>query len=176
MRIKLTTPVARRLSRELRKAGRREIGGLLMGEHVEPNVFKIVDISVQRSGGSRACFIRQPQEHREDLDRFFKRTGSDYRRFNYLGEWHSHPSFHATPSAMDLDTMQTIVEDPTVGVNFLVLLIARIGGGDEIQLSVTAFLPRERPHEVDLEYDKEIDALGPKERGFAAWIRRLFIR
>jgi [CysO sulfur-carrier protein]-S-L-cysteine hydrolase len=176
MRIKLTTPVAQRLSRELLKAGRREIGGLLMGEHVEPDVFKIVDISVQRSGGSHACFIRQPHEHRKDLDRFFRRTGADYKRFNYLGEWHSHPSFHATPSDTDLHTMQAIVEDPAVGVNFLVLLIARISGREQMQLSVTAFLPLEAPHEVKLEFEETSEAAPAAHRGFVAWVCDLFSR
>jgi hypothetical protein len=41
MRILLTTPIAQRLQRELRRAGAREIGGLLMGEHLEPEVFRI---------------------------------------------------------------------------------------------------------------------------------------
>jgi hypothetical protein len=97
-----------------------------MGEHVRDEVFRVVSISVQRSGGSQICFIRQPQEHEAQLKEFFARTGADYTRFNYLGEWHSHPSFEPAPSDTDVQTMQSIVDDPTVGVNFLVLMIPRL--------------------------------------------------
>jgi integrative and conjugative element protein (TIGR02256 family) len=95
-----------------------------MGEHIGDELFRVVEISVQRSGGTAACFIRHPNEHKAQLERFFAQTGNDYARFNYLGEWHSHPSFEPAPSETDVCTMQSIVEDPEVGVNFLVLLCA----------------------------------------------------
>ena len=60
MQLLLPSRLIQRLQSELKRAGNREIGGLLMGEHVRDEVFRIVDISVQRSGGDRACFIRQP--------------------------------------------------------------------------------------------------------------------
>src|SRR5690606_1513044 len=107
MRLLLTVPIALRLRRELRRAGRREIGGLLMGEHLYDDVFRIADITVQRSGGAKTCFVRQPHEHQAELNSFFERTGANYSRFNYLGEWHSHPSFDPLPSETDLQTMQS---------------------------------------------------------------------
>ena len=110
-----------------------------MGEHVRDEVFRAIDISVQRSGGSHACFIRRPHEHQKELDEFFARTGADYTRFNYLGEWHSHPSFEPLPSITDMHTMQSIVDDPAVGVNFLVLLIPRLSKWRRIELSAMAF-------------------------------------
>ena len=93
MKILLAPPIVKRLRRELRRAGNREIGGLLMGEDLGNGDFRVVEISVQRSGGTEACFIRNPEDHQTELDTFFARTGNDYSRFNYLGEWHSHPSF-----------------------------------------------------------------------------------
>jgi hypothetical protein len=110
-----------------------------MGEHVGNEVFRVVDISVQWSGGSQICFIRNPGNHQSQLRDFFERTGADYSRFNYLGEWHSHPSFDPLPSAVDNETMQSIVEDPTVGANFLVLLIPRLSNDKSIEASATAF-------------------------------------
>jgi proteasome lid subunit RPN8/RPN11 len=73
-----------------------------MGEHVRDDIFRVVDISVQRSGGSQSCFIRNPTDHQAQLQDFFARTSEDYSRFNYLGEWHSHPSFTAAPSITDI--------------------------------------------------------------------------
>ena len=49
MKIILAPQIVQRLRRELRRAGRREIGGLLMGEDLGSEQFRVVDISVQRS-------------------------------------------------------------------------------------------------------------------------------
>jgi [CysO sulfur-carrier protein]-S-L-cysteine hydrolase len=135
MQLLLTRSVVKSLRRELRRAGRREIGGLLMGEHVRDETFRVVSISVQRSGGSHSSFLREPREHQAQLQEFFARTGSDYTRFNYLGEWHSHPSFEPAPSEVDVQTMQSIVEDPMVGANFLVLMIPRLGKRSRVELT-----------------------------------------
>lgn len=139
MQLLLTPEVTKRLRRELRRAGSREIGGLLLGEHVRNELFRVVDISVQRSGGSHAGFMRQPRQHQKQLRTFFRRTGGDYTRFNYLGEWHSHPCFEPVPSAMDLETMQSIVSDPAVGVNFLVLLVCRLVHSEALEATAAAF-------------------------------------
>jgi integrative and conjugative element protein (TIGR02256 family) len=139
MQLLLPSQLIRRLQRELRRAGRREIGGLLMGEHVRDEVFRIVDVSVQRTGGSQACFIRHPKDHEKQLKKFFGRTGGDYARFNYLGEWHSHPTFEPIPSRTDLCTMQSMVEDPDVGVNFLVLLVCKKARDEAIEATAIVF-------------------------------------
>ncbi|MEO8339032.1 MAG: Mov34/MPN/PAD-1 family protein [Nitrospirota bacterium] len=141
MQLLVARPVIERLERELRRAGRREIGGLLMGEHVRDELFRLVELSVQRSGGTNACFIRLPADHKVQLDKFFAETGNDFTRFNYMGEWHSHPSFEPLPSDTDIRTMQSIVEDPDAGVNFLVLMVCRMasGRGRVLELTATAF-------------------------------------
>jgi len=141
MQLLLNRSLMERLHNELRGAGRREIGGLLMGEHVDGDRFRIVDFSVQRTGGTRSCFIRNPRSHDKHLEAFFERTNNDYTRFNYLGEWHSHPGFAPLPSTEDLRTMQSIVDDTSVGVNFLVLLIARLAECEDLELTATAFRP-----------------------------------
>ena len=150
MQVLLTPQVTKRLQRELRRAGSREIGGLLLAEHVGEELFRIVEISVQRTGGTHAGFMRDPSRHQRQLKKFFRRTGEDYERFNYLGEWHSHPSFSADPSATDIETMQSIVEDPAVGVNFLVLLVCRRNADDEVEASSAAFLAHHPPARVSL--------------------------
>jgi integrative and conjugative element protein (TIGR02256 family) len=157
MQLLLPAPVLKRLDHELRCARRNEIGGLLLGEHLGGEVFSVVDFSVQRSGGSFSHFTRNPEEHRAELQRFFAETGNDYARFNYLGEWHSHPSFEAVPSGTDILTMQSIVEDPDVGVNFLILLVCRMGvrRRRKIELSAMAFRPGALPQTVPVSFEQQ---------------------
>jgi len=102
MKLLLPDTVENQLKRELRAAGRREIGGVLLGELVGPGVFRVAEITVQRTGGTSSTFVRIPRLHAEAIQAFFRRTGHRYERFNYLGEWHSHPSYPTRPSASDL--------------------------------------------------------------------------
>ena len=141
MIVQLPPDFIERLAPELAKAGRREIGGVLVGEHLAEATFRVADFSVQRSGGSVSCFVRQPVKHRRFLKRFFKRTGRDFERFNYLGEWHSHPCFEAVPSSTDLSQMQAIVEDETNAAHFALLLIVRMGSTRHVEVNALAFTP-----------------------------------
>lgn len=127
----------------------------MMGEHVREGVFRVVDVSVQRSGGSHTQFVRDPANHDVQLRSFFARTGQDFTRFNYLGEWHSHPTFEPLPSAVDIATMQSLVEDPKVGANFLILLIATLTAGRRIDVSAMAFTPNALPVTVAIHYEHE---------------------
>jgi hypothetical protein len=72
---------------------------------------------------------------------------------------------------MDIQTMQSIVEDPTVGVNFLVLMVCRLGGGrrSTIELSATAFRAGTSPLAVPVSFEPQ--AQGPKVN-FVERIRR----
>ena len=126
MRVILPRDITEMLRSSLRLAGRNEIGGILMGEHVGADEFCVREVTVQKGGGSFAYFLRAVKSVLPPLERFFRRTGNDYRRFNYLGEWHSHPSFECTPSEQDSRTMRELVRDAAVGANFAVLVILRL--------------------------------------------------
>ena len=100
-----------------------------MGECLAPDRFRVADLTIQQRGGSFASFIRRLGEALAALARFFRQTGEEYTRFNYLGEWHSHPSFSTTPSEKDVRSMLEIAGDPEVGANFVALLVVRLVAG-----------------------------------------------
>ncbi|MBA3638602.1 MAG: Mov34/MPN/PAD-1 family protein [Acidobacteria bacterium] len=175
MQLLLPTQVTKRLRQELRRAKAREIGGLLMGEHVRDDVFRAVDISVQRSGGSQIHFVRDPSSHATQLDAFFARTGNDFTRFNYLGEWHSHPTFDPAPSSIDCDSMQSIVDNPDVGVNFLVLLVVKLAGRQRIAGTATVFRPL-LPSMSVVVLSEDIGPGSRFERALPSWLRGWFTR
>lgn len=140
-KILINEELTSRLIHELNKAKGREIGGLLMGEHVSENIFRISNLTVQRKEGGTEYFIRHMgNQVQEDLEFFFKESNYNYEKFNYLGEWHSHPSFPLIPSKKDQSTMWEIVNDPEVGALFAVLLIVKLDNGT-LRGSVNAFVP-----------------------------------
>lgn len=149
MEIRIPRSVAIRIRRSLRRAGDREIGGVLMGEQICPGEFRIVDFSVDDQSGSRAHFVRDPSRHSSALDDFFERTGADYARFNYLGEWHSHPNFSVRPSPADALSMQSLV-DGERGIDFSVLLIVRLRWLLRVEATASVFLKGREPYQANI--------------------------
>jgi [CysO sulfur-carrier protein]-S-L-cysteine hydrolase len=133
----------------LRRAGRREIGGIVMGEQISPDSFRIVDFSVDVTTGTAAHFVRSPEQHTAALQAFYERTGSDFKRFNYLGEWHSHPSFPALPSEEDMASMQSLV-DGEREINFASLMIIKLKYRLMLQASAYMFVRQRHPMRVTL--------------------------
>jgi len=140
MKIHLPLRIQYVLLNKLRDAGKQEIGGILMGEHIGEEEFRVFDLTIQKHSGSLSSFLRTPTDAIISLRKFFKRTGNNYKRFNYLGEWHSHPSFLAQPSDKDIHSMVEIATDRKIGVNFVILLIVRLKSACELEANAEVFL------------------------------------
>lgn len=164
MKLLVPSEIAVRIRAELRLAGRTEVGGLLMGEHVAENTFRVVDLTVQRSGASHSEFVRDPGVHGPELAAFFERTGRNYARFNYLGEWHSHPGFPPRPSLSDIAEMVRLVDDPEVGVSFAILMIVRLRFFGRLIGSATIFPRAQTPMSVILVWERETASVGLRTR------------
>jgi len=162
----LTAHCVRKLKRELRAAGLNEIGGVLAAEQVADGQFVVRDLSVQRDG-TFASFVRDPAPHRAFMRRFHMRMGNNPERFNYLGEWHSHPSFLALPSPPDLRQMKALIEDEEQIASFLVLMIVKLERNGGLLGSTYAFRRQMPPLRVYLKAGEgcnvreEIDITAP---------------
>lgn len=133
----------------LSKAGRREIGGVIMGEHIGPNEFIVRQMTVHRCGAV-AYFVRRLEEAISGFSKFFNETGHNYQVFNYIGEWHSHPSFEPYPSSKDDRSMLQIVQDKSVGANFAVLVIVKSGSKGELVITAHTYLPNGTKSESEI--------------------------
>lgn len=131
----------------LRWSWPREIGGILMGEQLAPGHFRVVDFSVDRTSGTAAHFVRSPEHHQHALDDFFERTDADYRRFNYLGEWHSHPRFSVRPSPEDVNSMTDLVHGER-DITFATLMIVRLRYFLHLELCCYMFARHQPPSAV----------------------------
>ena len=140
LKLVLPSNISHQIERALIKAGRYEVGGLLMAEHVGTNEFVVREVTITRQG-TFASFVRHIRDVWAILRRFFDRTTHDYARFNYIGEWHSHPSFDPFPSTQDHWTMREIIADRTVGANFVVLLVVKLGPEQALVGTVHTYLP-----------------------------------
>lgn len=156
MQIVLLDRIEQRLVVALKDADSQEIGGILMGEHISEDTYLVQDLTIQRHTGTLASFVRVVKDILGPLRRFFHRTNHNYTRFNYLGEWHSHPSFALEPSNLDRETMWELVEDPNVGANFAVLLIVRLHDFNRLEGTAAVYLPGHRMIKAELVREEEI--------------------
>jgi [CysO sulfur-carrier protein]-S-L-cysteine hydrolase len=145
MRLLVPPEIRSKLVDALSSAGRREIGGILMGEHIGPDTFRVKELTIQRKGGSFAAFVRIVSEILAPLRAFFESTKHDYTKFNYLGEWHSHHSFALRPSGPDHATMYEMATDPQLGARFVVLLLVKLSNAEQLEASVTVYQPNQTP-------------------------------
>ena len=150
MKLEIGPGIEGRFRSALKSARRREIGGMLFAEQLAPGHFRIIDFSLDSFSGSHTNFRRDPITHRTTLDAFFDKTGRDYARFNYLGEWHSHPSFSVRPSSEDISTMTEIVSDADNTITFALLLIVRLRMRFILESSWTLFSDQQAPQRLRL--------------------------
>jgi len=135
--------IKKRLTRSCAKAGSNECGGILFGRHVAENTFKIEEITADpRKGGAFAVFVRDLKWNLRRLSIFFNKHNNNFTKFNYLGEWHSHPQFQLIPSSRDHQTMIDIITDPSVGANFVILMIVKIENSD-LKAKCWAYFPNQ---------------------------------
>ena len=144
MKVELTKDVRDRMILCLANAKRREIGGILMAEQVEPGEFRIVEFSLDEFAGNVNHFVRSPEHHQAALNAFFARTGNDYARYNYLGEWHSHPNHAPNPSATDINSMRDLLDEER-NISFAILLIVKRGWWRRLYCSAVLFRRGEEP-------------------------------
>lgn len=126
MRIRLTRESFYDLRQALERGGIRETGGQLFGEQIAPSDFVVTRLTVQHQVGSFSRFVVDIVQAMRDALEFFRSTNRQFARFNYIGEWHSHPSFAIEPSHTDTTAMRDIVNDADFRGHFAVLVIARL--------------------------------------------------
>ena len=126
MNLRLPSDQIRTLRTALERAGTSEIGGQMYGEQLAPSDFRVTDLTFQRRPGTLARFVVDLVQAARDALGFFERTEHLYTRFNYIGEWHSHPSFAVRPSSTDVASMRALVADAGFRGHFAVLMIVRL--------------------------------------------------
>lgn len=152
MRLRLPPDQVGALRKALNSAGTNEIGGQIFGEQLAPSDFRATELTFQKRSGTFAKFIVNLVQAGRDAVRFFNRTQHRYARFNYIGEWHSHPSFEVRPSGTDISSMRSLVADSDFRGTFAVLMITRLDD-DRLTCGAWLFDPQGRDKTVHLEVE-----------------------
>jgi hypothetical protein len=152
VKIAVATDQTKKLAAALTRAGNNETGGQLFGEQLAPSNFRVTELTVQSRPGTFARFVVDLLQAAKDAVRFFERTEHRYTRYNYIGEWHSHPSFAVQPSSPDIAAMRGIVRDPRFAGSFAVLMIVRLDA-EKLTAGAWIFDPQGAEYPVTLEVE-----------------------
>jgi [CysO sulfur-carrier protein]-S-L-cysteine hydrolase len=153
VRLRLPSDQVQMLAAALQRAGAKEIGGQVFGEQLLPSDFRAIELTFQARPGTFARFVVDLMQVVRDAVRFFERTGHRYTRFNYIGEWHSHPNFEVRPSTTDRESMQRLVGDPDFRGSFAILMITRLDR-EGPNCGAWLFDPRGNESDVQLEFER----------------------
>ena len=125
---------------KLRNSNNREIGGVLFAEQLAYGEFSLLETTFHTSDGNTFTFDRDIVKARKDIRRFHSYYNGKPQKFNYFGEWHSHPHSTSEPSEVDNSMMWEILSQTDESVNFLVLIIVKLIRQSSLDLNATAFL------------------------------------
>lgn len=99
-----------------------ESGGILLGYRRQHHLH-IVEATIPAKGDSRGRFHfwRRDRSHQREATKAWKKSG---KTIDYLGEWHTHPERHPSPSVLDLREWRKIC---VTRQNCMVFVIVGIG-------------------------------------------------
>ncbi|TAK28169.1 MAG: hypothetical protein EPO21_23040 [Chloroflexota bacterium] len=102
---------------------KNEAGGLLLGRHIVDSTDIVVDeVTVPEPGDIRRRygFYRARRRHQAIIDRRWRESGGTCV---YLGEWHTHPEDHPTPSDVDQRDWKRKLRDDIFDGDYLYFVI-----------------------------------------------------
>jgi integrative and conjugative element protein (TIGR02256 family) len=99
----------------------KEAGGILLG-HVRGEHLEIIEATEPSFWDRRFRFLfeRMPYFHHKLAMKRWKESNGLVR---YIGEWHTHPQNHPTPSSIDITEWQVLAADRRDGRPLLALIV-----------------------------------------------------
>lgn len=134
--VRLSSEAVETISTTVRKAGRKETGGILIGRYDADGWIAEIVSATSKPPGSRSGFYWFSRSN-TGLSELLKTYWAE--GLYYLGEWHLHPSGAPTPSDVDNQTMRNIALDPAYQCRQPILLIIGKGTKFNCSISVTIF-------------------------------------
>jgi integrative and conjugative element protein (TIGR02256 family) len=106
-----------------------ETGGILLGRDESGS------ITICQAGGPGPQAKRGPKRFDRDLEHAQKLADAAWKQhgWQWLGEWHTHPSGQLAPSELDLTSYLRHIQDPELNFKHFVSVIVRIGSAERFE-------------------------------------------
>lgn len=100
-----------------------EVGGVLTGSIISDDRYRLSNVSepcTEFNTSNRYCCIRDAAKANDFIKKEFE--VSNHTRV-YMGEWHTHPENHPTPSVIDINSIIEIYNKSEIVIAGVVLVI-----------------------------------------------------
>jgi integrative and conjugative element protein (TIGR02256 family) len=126
-RIKLPAEVIASINGYIQNDKRKpEAGGVMLGRYIIMSQDIVIDkVSFPMPGdrATRTTFFRKKRAHQQIID---KEWGASNHTCTYLGEWHTHPESHPSPSCIDEFSWKMKLKKDIFDSDYLFFLIVGI--------------------------------------------------
>lgn len=122
MTIVIPKEISELLKKELDFMGQNETKGSFFAERIDNDLFEVNEIYFSKKRGTFS-FIKMiiGDEYKKFQKKYHEKYSFDYEKYNYIGDWHSHPSFSCFPSTYD--KKEAIDDFKKSNANFIVQFI-----------------------------------------------------
>jgi proteasome lid subunit RPN8/RPN11 len=102
-----------------------ETKGALFAEKLDDETYKVEAVYFEKKVGTFAFVtLFNNERYKKFCANYFNKYKNQYEIHNYIGDWHSHPSFSCVPSLYDKN--EVIKDLKNSNANFLIQLIVKI--------------------------------------------------
>jgi [CysO sulfur-carrier protein]-S-L-cysteine hydrolase len=125
MTIILPKKISKILHKQIHRHSPNETKGALFAKQIDDDHYEIDEVYLERQIGSIA-FVRlyNNQRYKRFQKQYHAKHDDDFLHHNYIGDWHSHPSFECVPSSFD--RMEVEMDLQQSNANFLIQVILKV--------------------------------------------------
>lgn len=124
MKIIIPKLIAAKIYNQVIKYSPNETKGALFAKKISNELFEIDDIYIEKNVGSFAFVtLINNKKYQKFQKTYHEKNNNDYVRHNYIGDWHSHPSFELNPSSFDIKEVKEDLK--ASNAKFLIQIIVK---------------------------------------------------
>jgi len=128
MKIFVPQKITNAIQETIRKTQPKEIKGAFYAKQNNDESFSIDGLFVSEYIGTNFfCKLLIDKRYRDFEKRYFKERNYEYKKYNYIGDWHSHPEFACIPSLYDINEANDDLKKSNA--NFVVQFIFKLEDG-----------------------------------------------
>ncbi len=125
MKIIIPKKLTKKIFNQVKKGKLNETKGALFARKISDDIFEVDDVYIESKVGSFAFVeLVNNKKYQVYQKSYHKKNGYDYVNHNYIGDWHSHPSFELYPSSYDMAEVKSDLKKSNA--KFLVQVIVKI--------------------------------------------------
>lgn len=125
MKIIIPKNFSNKIFERIKETAPNETKGALFAQKINDNLYVVDDVYFEKKVGSFAFVeLYNNKIYQQFQRKYHEKHNNDFKNHNYIGDWHSHPSFECYPSGFDQLEVQADLQQSNA--RFLIQTILKI--------------------------------------------------